>query len=293
MLAAALGSRTSRVRIGTAVSVLPLSQPVRLAEEVATLDHLCGGRLDFGVGRSGFATAYNGYGIPYGESRERFQECLDILLLAWTQDSFSYSGTYYSYDDVCVVPKPLQKPTPPIRVAATTTDTFPMMGEVGRPIFVGLRGTDVPETARHVAIYRDAWHAAGHPGDGDVYLRIPVYVAETAEQAYEEPRVSTMQSYQRLATSYARSASSAGAVASEERAQRGERLHSAGYAELMANRLAYGTPDAVTRRLSEIRDQIGLTGFVIEPNVGGGIPRDLVFKSVALFAREVAPALRN
>jgi alkanesulfonate monooxygenase SsuD/methylene tetrahydromethanopterin reductase-like flavin-dependent oxidoreductase (luciferase family) len=293
ILASALAARTERVRIGIAVSVLPLSHPVRLAEEVATLDLISRGRLDFGVGRSGFATSYKGYSIPYEESRQRFHECLDILLAAWTQDTFSYEGEHYTFDDVSLVPKPYQKPHPPVRIAATTTDTFPQVGQMGYPIFVGLRGTDVPETARHVQIYQEAWQRAGHPGKGDIYLRIPVYVAETAEQAYEEPRESTLQSYRRLADSYARSAADAGTTTSEERAQRGDRLAHAGYDELLKNRLAYGTPDAVSERLREIRDELGLSGFIVEPNVGGSIPRECVYRSVRLFAEEVAPSLRE
>jgi alkanesulfonate monooxygenase SsuD/methylene tetrahydromethanopterin reductase-like flavin-dependent oxidoreductase (luciferase family) len=293
ILASALAARTERVRIGIAVSVLPLSHPVRLAEEVATLDWISRGRLDFGVGRSGFATSYKGYAVPYEESRQRFHECLEILEAAWTLDTFSYHGDHYVFDDVSLTPKPRQKPHPPIRIAATTTDTFPQVGEMGYPIFVGLRGTDVPETARHIEIYRDAWRKAGHSGDGDIYLRIPVFVGETEEQAYEEPRASTLLSYRRLADSYARSAADAGTTTSEERAQRGDRLAHAGYDELLRNRLAYGTPDAVTKRLQEIRDQLGLSGFIVEPNVGGGIPRESVYRSVELFAKEVAPALRN
>lgn len=293
ILATAIGARTSRIRVGIAVSVLPLAHPVRLAEEVATLDHVCQGRLDLGIGRSGFATAYAGYAVPYEESRERFQETFEILQLAWTQDSFSYRGKYFTFNDVCLVPKPLQKPHPPIRIAATTAETFPAVGRAGQPIFLGLRGTDVPQTAELLRTYRQAWREAGHPGEGDVFLRIPVYVAETAEQAYEEPRASTLQSYQRLAENYARSAASRGAAPSEERAERGDRLLHAGYEELLANRLAYGTPDMVTRRLLAIVDQLGLSGIVIEPNVGGSTPRDRVFRSVRLFGEHVAPALRQ
>jgi alkanesulfonate monooxygenase SsuD/methylene tetrahydromethanopterin reductase-like flavin-dependent oxidoreductase (luciferase family) len=292
ILATALAARTSQVRIGIGVSVLPLAHPVRLAEEVATLDHISRGRLDFGVGRSGFPAAYAGYGVSYEESRERFQECLDILRLAWTNETFSYSGTYFHFNDVCVMPKPLQKPYPPVRVAATTNDTFPLVGRAGHPIFVGLRGTDIPETAASLSVYRDAWREAGHEGNGDVFLRIPVYVAETDEQAREEPQESTLSSYRRLAERYARSAEEFGTATSEQRAERGERLAHAGYDELLANRLAYGTPDAVARRLCRIRDDLGLSGFLFEPNVGGAIPRDRVFNSLRLLAREVVPALR-
>jgi alkanesulfonate monooxygenase SsuD/methylene tetrahydromethanopterin reductase-like flavin-dependent oxidoreductase (luciferase family) len=289
LLASAFAARTSRLRLGIAVSVLPLSHPVRLAEEIATLDHISAGRFDLGVGRSGFATAYAGYNIPYDESRERFQECLDILLLAWTQETFSYSGKHYTFTDVGVVPKPFQKPYPPIRVAATTSETFPMMGQAGYPLFIGLRGSDLEMNASNLAAYRQAWNEAGHSGAGDVYLRIPVYVAETAEAAYEEPRESTMTNYRQRGEGYASRAQGAGSA--QERAEFARRIAAADYDEIRRTRLAYGTPDAVARRLGDLRDELGLSGFLLEPNVGGGIPREKVFNSVRLFAREVAPAL--
>ena len=289
LLASAFAARTSRLRLGIAVSVLPLSHPVRLAEEIATLDHISGGRFDLGVGRSGFATAYAGYGVPYEESRERFQECLDILLAAFTQETFSYHGKHYDFDDVCVVPKPRQKPHPPIRVAATTSETFPMMGAAGYPLFIGLRGSDLEMNATNLTAYRQAWRDAGYAGDGDVYLRIPLYVAETPEAAYEEPRESTVLNYRQRGEGYASRAQGAGSV--EERAEFARRIAGSDYDQLLQTRLAYGTPEVVTQRLGALRDELGLSGFLLEPNVGGAIPRELVFKSVRLFAERVAPVL--
>jgi alkanesulfonate monooxygenase SsuD/methylene tetrahydromethanopterin reductase-like flavin-dependent oxidoreductase (luciferase family) len=291
ILASAIAARTSRVRIGIAVSVLPLSHPIRMAEEAATVDQISKGRLDFGVGRSGFPRAYAGYAIPYEESRERFHECLDVILKAWTTERFSYEGQYYTFNDVCVLPKPYQKPYPPIRVAATTRETFPQVGQMGYPIFVGLRGFDVPQVATQLNAYRQALQEAGHPGQGDVFLRLPVYVAETLEQAHAEPQASTMRSYQRLAKQFARTAGAAGTTASEERLERAESLARVSYEDLLRDRLAYGTPDMVVEKLQYLRDTLGLAGVVIEPNVGGGIPPDLVFQSVRLFAQEVAPRL--
>ena len=92
IMASAIAARTERLRVGIAVSVLPLNHPVRMAEEVATIDHVSRGRFDFGVGRSGFPRSYEGYGIPYEESRERFEECLQVILAAWTNERFSHHG---------------------------------------------------------------------------------------------------------------------------------------------------------------------------------------------------------
>ncbi|PKB73072.1 MAG: hypothetical protein BZY75_03790 [SAR202 cluster bacterium Io17-Chloro-G7] len=292
IMASAIASRTERLRIGMAVAVLPLCHPIRMAEEAATVDQVSRGRLEFGVGRSGFARAYEGYGIPYAESRERFQESLEIILKAWTEHRFSHQGTHFNFDDVCVVPKPYQKPHPPIRIAATTQDTFPQVGQQGLPVFVGLRGFAVPELGKNLDVYRQARQEAGHTGEADVLLRIPVYVAETAEKAREDAEVSTMKSYQRLAETFARSAGGAGTFNSEERSERSKRLASVTYDELLKDRLAYGTPDMVIERLSVLTKELGLSGVVIEPNVGGGIPVDRMLNSIKLFAKEVVPALR-
>jgi alkanesulfonate monooxygenase SsuD/methylene tetrahydromethanopterin reductase-like flavin-dependent oxidoreductase (luciferase family) len=292
VLAAAIAARTRRVRIGTGVSVLPLCHPVRTAEEAATVDQISLGRLDFGVGRSGFPRAYAGYGIPYGESRDRFQESLDVILKCWTQDRFTHVGKYFTFNDMIVVPRPYQKPHPPIWVAATTQDTFPMIGSLGLSLVTGLRGFDVPEASRHLATYRAALRAAGHAGDGNVYLRMPIYVAETAAQARSEPEESTMRAYRRLSENLAASAGEAGTTGSEERRERAERLSHVSYDELLEGRLAYGTPDMVVERLKEWKERLGLSGVIMEPNVGGRMPLDNVLRSIQLYAREVAPRLR-
>jgi alkanesulfonate monooxygenase SsuD/methylene tetrahydromethanopterin reductase-like flavin-dependent oxidoreductase (luciferase family) len=291
-LASAIAARTQRLRVGIAVNVLPLCHPIRIAEEAATVDQISKGRLDFGVGRSGFPRAYEGYGVPYAESRERFLETLEIILKAWTEEPFSYTGKYYTFNNLSVLPKPHQKPHPPIRVAATTKETFPQVGHMGYPIFIGLRGFDVFEGSQHLQAYRQAWREAGHPGDGDVFLRIPIYVAETAEHARSEPEYSTLRSYRRLAESFGQSAGASGTTADEERIERSERLSKIGYDGLLRGRLAYGTPEMVAARLRELQETLGLSGVIMEPNVGGYIPPELVFRSVGLFAKEVVPRLR-
>jgi len=139
MLATAIAARTKRMKIGTAVQVLPLCHPLQLAEEVATVDHVSHGRLIFGVGRSGFPRVYQAYGVSYAESRERFTEVLEILKRAWTQERFSFHGKYYNFSDIYLVPKPYQKPYPEIRVAATSPDTYPGNGAMGNPIFCATR----------------------------------------------------------------------------------------------------------------------------------------------------------
>src|SRR5215472_3187885 len=179
-------SRTKRLRVGTAVQLLPLNHPLRVAGEIATLDQLSQGRFDFGIGRSGSPRTYDALGVPYGESQARFFEALEIILTAWKGESFSYSGQFYQFKDVTVAPLPYRKPHPLVRMAATTAESFPRVGRMGLPIFVGLRGMDIPELTSCLKAYRESWREAGHPGDGDACLRIPLYAAPTEDAARDD-----------------------------------------------------------------------------------------------------------
>jgi alkanesulfonate monooxygenase SsuD/methylene tetrahydromethanopterin reductase-like flavin-dependent oxidoreductase (luciferase family) len=96
ILATAIAQRTKRIRLGTAVALLPLQHPLRTAEDAATVDILSNGRLDFGVGRGTIALHFQGFNVPRDESRERFEETLTILERAWTQETFAFAGKYFS-----------------------------------------------------------------------------------------------------------------------------------------------------------------------------------------------------
>ncbi len=158
MIATAIAARTKRMKIGTAVQVLPLCHPLQLAEEAATVDHISHGRLIFGVGRSGFPRTYQAYGVSYAESRERFAEVLEILKRAWTQERFSFDGKFYHFDNVCLVPKPYQQPYPEIRVAATSPDTYPATARRAIPIFC----RHAPR--RSVTNWARTWRRIARPG---------------------------------------------------------------------------------------------------------------------------------
>ena len=144
-IASAIATRTKRMKIGIAVQVLPLCHPLRIAEEAATVDHISHGRLIFGIGRSGFPRTYQAYGISYAESRERFAEVTEIIERAWTQESFSFHGKFYDFEDIHLVPKPYQKPYPELRIAVNSPDTFVESGTAGMPIFVATRLGDLHE----------------------------------------------------------------------------------------------------------------------------------------------------
>jgi alkanesulfonate monooxygenase SsuD/methylene tetrahydromethanopterin reductase-like flavin-dependent oxidoreductase (luciferase family) len=285
-IASAIAARTHRLKIGIAVQVLPLCHPLRLAEEAATVDQISQGRLIFGVGRSGVVSTYDAYQVPYGESRERFAEILDIVKLAWTEPRFSYSGRFYNFDNVASVPRPYQGKLPPIRIAASTPDTFPAIGALGYPVFASTRHPTWSELAPHIKAYYDAYQAAGHPGKGQVYVSAPIYIAETEERARAEAEESVTHFYR---LQYELIAESARRSGRQNFIDRAERLRNLTYADALRGNVLVGTPETVAARLKELRDEIGFDGVLAELNCGGLIPHERVLNALRLLCQEVMP----
>ena len=130
------------------------------------LDQMSGGRLDIGFGRGASQIESAMYGNDPAKAELMYVEGLEIIMRGLTHKSLNFRGEFYSFDNVPMELEPLQKPHPPVRVAATTKETFPQVGRMGYPIFIGLRGFDVFEGNQHLQAYRQAWREAGHPGDG-------------------------------------------------------------------------------------------------------------------------------
>ena len=288
-VASAIAARTERIKIGIAVQVLPLCHPLRIAEEAATVDQVSKGRLIFGVGRSGLPRTYEAYGIPYAESKDRFAETLHVIEQAWSQPRFSHVGKYHNFDNVAVTPKPFQKPLPPIRVAASSPDTFPAIGKLGYPIFVMPRGT-FSDMLPAIESYREAYRAAGHKGRGQVYMRVPLYVGDTPERARSEPEPSIMKFFREQAARLRASANRAGTSASEGRAERAALLDTLTYDDAIRGKIIIGTPERVAEQLSALQEELGLDGILAELNTGGEIPHDCVINALRLLCQEVKPA---
>lgn len=293
VIAGAIASRTTRLRIGMAVYVLPLNNPLRIAEEVATVDHISQGRFDFGIGRSGFTRSYNTYGIPYGESQARFGEALEIILEAWKGEPFSYQGHHYRIENAVVTPRPYQLPHPPLRMAATTPETFIRVGRMGFPIFVGLRGMDIPELQMHLKAYREAWQEAGHPGRGNVSLRIPIYVGATEQAAIDEPRDTITYYFERQSNLVSQDAERLERTnTATERQQTAERLASLTYEQILETKVAFDSAEGLVDRLKQLEEELGLDSVVAELNAGGLLSADLMKQSLRRLTHDVMPAFK-
>jgi len=291
-LASFIAARTRRVRIGTAVHVLPLSNPLRTAEEAATVDQLSEGRFDFGVGRSGSPHAYDVLGVPYAESQLRFEEALHVIREAWKGEPFRFDGKFYRFQNATVSPRPYQQPHPPIRMAANSPETFPVVGRLGLKLFVGLRDLDIPELRTHLASYRAAWKDAGHPGDGDVCVRMPVYAAPTEGEATTEPRDNIMAFFRRHAELTRSGLGRTDTGPADRRQRRLQNLSELSYEEVLRTRVAFGSAGGLTERLAMLRDELDLNGIVAELNPGGLMPRERMVRTLRILTHEVMPAFR-
>ena len=130
-VASSIAARTKNMRIGFGVYLLPLANPIRVAEEVATLDHISNGRVEFGIGRGTFPEHHDAFNSPFPESRTRFDEYLEIIVKAWTEEEVTFKGNHYNCQNIRVKPKPMQRPHPPIRVGVTSAETFKIIGRWG------------------------------------------------------------------------------------------------------------------------------------------------------------------
>lgn len=247
-----IAARTKRIKVGLGVQLLPLTNPLRLAEECATLDHLSGGRLVYGIGRSSFVDSYQGYGIDYEESRPMFFEALEVMRF--------------------------------VRIACESRSSFPLMGKLGFPILIRHQ-MEVPELQQLLQEYEQERHQAGFPGLNNVTLQANCYLAETAAQVRADAEYSTV-----LDRAIAR-ARQAGLEGDEEAAVRLSRLRAEVDYSQLVQRYLYGTPEEIVDRLQEYQQTLGITGVSLNMNVGGQIPYERVVNSLRLLMERVAPRL--
>jgi alkanesulfonate monooxygenase SsuD/methylene tetrahydromethanopterin reductase-like flavin-dependent oxidoreductase (luciferase family) len=185
---AAMSSVTKRIRLGSGVVVLPFNDPVRVAEEGAMIDLMSGGRLELGVGRGFQPVEYRGFAVDQSKSREIFEEALQVIVQAWTEGRVSFKGAHFDIPEHSVRPVPMQKPHPPIWVAAVSDDTFALAGRLGFNLLCSLvYGFKSDYTALLLSTYRNSLRVHGHnPAQREVGALCMVYCAESTHQARQD-----------------------------------------------------------------------------------------------------------
>ena len=274
-LLAWVAARTTTLRLGTAVIVLPWHDPVLLAERAATLDLMSGGRFEFGVGRGYRHSEFAGFCMPYEEAEARFEEALGVIVKAWTSDTrFSHRGRFWQYQDIVVEPPTAQKPHPPIWIAAGNTESIRKVAARGCKLLLDQFAT-AQVVGERLSLFRAEVEARGRSFDPmDVAVARNVYVARDAGEAQA--------ALARQAQAHARM------VALSQRPDGGNRSHIMAYAGTPGGTEAsalYGTPDRIAAELAALRD-VGVEYVLLN----GG---EDTAQTVRRFAAEVMPAFAS
>ena len=287
VLASAIAARTERIRLGTGVLIPTLHNPIRLAEDAATLDCISGGRLDVGFGRGTFGYEYGGFGVDEAEAHARFRESVRIVQGLWTTPEFSHAGEFYTLNKLNLVPPPLQTPHPPIYIAASYTQaTLEFLVRNGYELCIAV----VQDTQQSLELCRRYLELRAHAGRPATLEGVPFfryfYVAETEEQAREDTaaHINWILDIMQWRREFSESSEVPYRIA-DWRRERAELPLSFDY--ISDNRAFIGTPDQCAAKIAELRAQ-GVEYFGCNFAMGG-IPRDKVMRSMQLFADEVMP----
>lgn len=188
-----IAAQTKRVRIGIGARILPLDHPIHIAEDGATVDVISNGRLDFGIARIGENDLYQkAFGIPAAQVRERFEQSLEVILKAWTKERFSHDGPYYQVPEVSILPRPIQKPHPPVYLVGISDSTLKFGAARGFPLLLAGAQT-VPLVAQTQQTYDRFLAEAGFNREDVVHpVNRFIYVAETKQQAVADTRETIM-----------------------------------------------------------------------------------------------------
>jgi alkanesulfonate monooxygenase SsuD/methylene tetrahydromethanopterin reductase-like flavin-dependent oxidoreductase (luciferase family) len=272
-----LAARTSRMRLGTAVTVLPWHNPALLAEQAATVDLLSNGRLDFGIGRGYRHSEFSGFCIPMEEADERYSEALEVIRKAWTSPGrFSHHGRRWNYDNVVIEPSPTQNPHPPLWVGAGNLDVIRTVAKEGFNLLMDQ--LSVPEiSGQRLAAYRTAVESQGRTFDPmQVGLTRGLHMAMNAKDR-DTQHVLRAQFLNHVRNLTVNPNAAAGTVPPQPTA--------AEVRETTEKTTLIGTPDEIIARLHAIKAQ-GIE-YVLLMDVGGSR------SALRAFAREVMPEFRD
>ena len=278
-----LADKTRTIRVGTAVIVVPLHHPLVIAEEIATVDMLSGGRLDVGLGRGYQRYEFERLGVDLGESRTRWEEAVDVIMLALSGKTFSYDGKYYKIPDTMVFPQPVQKPHPPVWVTAQSPESVETTVRRGFHLLSGGFGVSLDRLRE----FRHAFDrlVAEHPPKHRLMVgtQRPVYVAESdaearavAEQARWNMRVtlSLRNNYERVEDGRAIPVPAPKEPTTDE------------FLDAFS---VIGTPDTCIRQIQRLQDAMHIDHFNCSFSFGD-LSQDQIVTSMRRFAEKVMPA---
>jgi alkanesulfonate monooxygenase SsuD/methylene tetrahydromethanopterin reductase-like flavin-dependent oxidoreductase (luciferase family) len=275
----ALACKTVRIRLGVAVAVLPLHNPLQLAEAYAMADVISGGRLDFGIGKGSEPVEYRKFGMNRDEGSARFTECAEIIRQAWSDRPVNFHGEYYDYDNVDILPKPLQRPHPRIWVGATRSEeTFRWAGANGYDLMtVPFVHASTDALRELVKLFRDELARTGHDFvRREVLGKFHIYVSDSFERGMREA-APFMKNYSAIHTAV----------------DPGRKLTERDIGSDMARGfIIVGDPARCSETIQRWHEEAGITTFSGTFHFGG-MPQEMALKNIHLFSERVMPALRD
>ncbi len=278
---------TERMRVGTGVLLVPLYAPAKLAEDVAVIDNISGGRFVFGVAPGYVTEEFELHGVPRRERQRRFEEALDLMQLAWTGEPFSFGGDFYRVEpETHVSPKPVQEPHPPIWYGVSGPKSLRNAARRGAVLITSPRH-GLRELQEHYSISEDEAQQVGYEITERPMMR-ELFIAETMEKAEEIAAPAVDYLFREL---YGAKSAQGERVL---RADDGTIVESKTDVDFskFKGRYIIGDPDYAIAELERYRDVLGITEMIGWTHLPG-IPGEAAMRSVELFAREVMPAFSD
>ena len=306
VLAAAIANATKRIKIGMAVVVMPFNHPLRTASDFALVDILSEGRLLFGAGRAYQPHEFVGLGIPMEDSRGMYEEAMDIMLKAWGDEPITHDGEFWTIPQPTdVLPKPVQKPHPPLYQACISPDSFKTAAQKGLGLQLAspfsyrtYREEWVDKIEESIGVYEAECEKAGHdPKGAERMMLLPFFVHESQDEA---KRIAQ----ERMEWFYAKVTANQKSVGGQPDLIKGYELTMAeskktlegGYLnfdKLYENGAATADdPATCAEKLNELRERLGITEFVLWTNIGG-MPAAESKAAMKLIMNEVAPRVNE
>ena len=283
-----IAAKTKRIRLGTAVSVLPWHNPLEVAQDYATVDILSEGRLNFGVGRGGAKHEFDCYGIDYETSGERYYEALQVVLKAWEGKPFSFKGDFFEFPELYVNPMPVQRPHPPLFQPTLSPASMAAVVPQGITPIVGASFSAPARIKENFSHLGEILKKEGR-ADMDRIAHPHIFISDTVEKAREEAQESVEWLLEDFAEWFVLPDGEEYPEKFKGRKLMGDYIRSLSFEKVIEEDLMWiGDANYIEERVKWLRDECGAT-YVISNMSPGGMEHEKVAKSMELLATKVMP----
>jgi alkanesulfonate monooxygenase SsuD/methylene tetrahydromethanopterin reductase-like flavin-dependent oxidoreductase (luciferase family) len=292
-IATAIAAQTERIRVGTACIVAPFHDPIHLAEQIATVDTISGGRFDIGFGRGYQAHEFAGFGISMDEATERYHECIAMVEGLLSKEGYTHHGKYWSVEDLTIHPRPVQDPPPIWCTVMKTPSSFEWLAETGYGAIIGNPYQVDADLNTGLRLYLESRERRGLSSATEhVWALLNAFVDHNDAFAREYPRKSVEQSIV-VHRQYSSPFDRGGDVPADYKAYADwfDKHDDQSYEDILnADLTLMGSPESILPKVAKVVD-MGWQNIMLRMSRGGAMERDKIRSSMELFARDVMPAV--